>query len=115
MNPPTIEESIALYQSVPSIVATDGDATIKQRAQAVEIVRQPDDSWRVSFPQVKSVTLASGGVIPLGIGPITTTSTELISQTVNIDGQEWPVALAFAIINAVYVKLATPLPAEPTL
>ena len=84
MTPPTIEESIALYQSVPSIVANDGDATIKQRAQGIEILRQSDDSWNVFFNQVKSITLASGEVIPLGIGRIQTTSTELTGETVTI-------------------------------
>lgn len=113
MTPPTIPEAIAIYESVPSIVTTDGDATVKQRAMACEIVRQPDDSWRVQFPQSKTVTLASGKVVPEGIAPISTTSGALIGQTVEIDGQQWPVALAFAIINAVYVREATTLPPPP--
>jgi hypothetical protein len=33
---------------------------------------------------------------------------EIIDQTVEIDGKPWPIALAFAIVNAVYVRESTP-------
>ena len=118
MAPPTILEAIGLYESIPSIVGSDGDATIKQRAMACEIVRLADTDprgWRVQYPQEKSITLASGEVIPRGIGPTVPPlyASDLISQTVEIGGQQWPIALCFAIINAVYVREATTLPPPP--
>ena len=129
MTPPTVTEAVALFMSIPSITTEDGDATIKQRAMACEIVRladiippgesisQPDPrGWRVQYPQEKSITLASGEVIPRSIGPTVPPlyASDLIGQTVEIGGQQWPVALAFAIINAVYVREASPVapPAE---
>lgn len=112
MTPPTIPEAVAIYMGIPSLVSSDGDASIKQRAMACEIVRLPDSDprgWRVQFPQEKRITLASGDSIPLGIGATTPPlyASDLISQTVTIDGQEWPIALCFAIINAVYVREAS--------
>lgn len=104
---PTIVEAIGLYESVPSIVTTAGDVAIKTRAVAVEIVRQIDDSWRVYYPQEKRITLPDGEIVAKSMAPIRNLKSEdLISETVTIDGQEWPVALAFAIINAVYVREA---------
>lgn len=110
MTPPTITEARALYESVPSIVSEDGDATIKQRALACEIVRLSDPGlgWRIQYPQEKTATLASGEVIHKAIGPTAPIyASDLIDQTVEIDGKLWPVALAFVIINAVYVREAT--------
>ena len=122
MTPPTIEEAVSLYMGIPSLVSADGDATVKQRAMACEIVRLPDiippgettpqpnpQGWRVQYPQERSITLASGEVVPLGIGATSPPlyASDLIGQTVEIGGQQWPVALAFAIINAVYVREAS--------
>ena len=119
MTPPTIEEAIALYMGIPSLVSSDGDASIKQRAMACEIVRLADTDprgWQIQYPQEKRITLASGDSVPLGIGATSPPlyASDLIGQTVEIGGQEWPVALAFAIINAVYVREASPVapPAE---
>ena len=106
MTPPTIQEAIALYESVPSIVSSDGDAATKRQASAVEIVRVDADNWRVSMPQVEVITLPSGKKLSGNVAPINLQSADLIGQTVPIDGQEWPVAMAFAIIAAVYEREA---------
>jgi hypothetical protein len=82
-----------------------------------ESIPQPDPrGWRVQYPQEKSITLASGEVIPRGIGPTVPPlyASDLIGQTVEIGGQQWPIALCFAIINAVYVREATTLPPPPS-
>lgn len=106
MIPPTIPESIALYESVPSIVTADGDAATKRQAAAVEIVRIDADNWRVSMPQTEVTTLPSGKKLVGNVAPINLQSADLIGQAVEIDGQQWPVALAFAIIAAVYDREA---------
>lgn len=112
----TPEQAIALYQSIPSLIESEGDATVKRRASCYINRDGPlSDSFTVEFPQVEITTSATGKQRFQPIGSIVVKSEDLIGQTVTIDGQEWPIALCFAIINAVYVKMATPLPTDPTL
>lgn len=112
MTPPTIAEARALYESVPSIVSEKGDSTAKQRATACEIVRLDDSDphgWRIQYPQELHVTLPDGEVVVKTMSPIQGLyADEIIDQTVEIDGKPWPIALAFAIVNAVYVRESTP-------
>ena len=110
MIPPTIEEAYALYQSVPSLITMAGDASVKLRAMNTFITRDSalSDEFTIEYPQVKIVTLADGEIIVKWIPAIGgLKASALATQTVTIDGQEWPVALAMAILAAVYVREAT--------
>ena len=113
MTPPTIEEAIALYMGVPSLLALDGDAGLRTRAGSVSIQRtHPEsDEFNIEYTQYQIVTFNSGRKEYPNLPPIRgLKGSELSGQTVTIDGQEWPVALAMAILAAVYVREATSLP-----
>lgn len=107
----TPNEAIALYMGIPSLVTTDGDARVKRRASCYINRDGPlADSFTIEFPQVEITTLATGKQLIQPIGSIVVKSEELIGQTVEIGGETYPVALAFAIINQKYLDLAAPSP-----
>ena len=110
MTPPTIEEAIALYMGVPSLITQDGDSSVYVRALGTSIQRDGPlaSTFTVEYPQVEITTLPSGKQLIQPIAPIRRLKSEdLATQTVTIGGQEWPVALAMAILAAVYVREAT--------
>ena len=113
MTPPTIQEAIALYAGVPSLISNDGDASVYVRALGTSIQRDGPlaDTFTVEYPQVEITTLSSGKQMIQPIASIRNLkSDDLATQTVTIDGQEWPIALAMAILAAVYVREATAAP-----
>lgn len=110
----TPEQAIALYMGIPSLIDAEGDATVKRRASCYINRDGPlADSFTVEFPQVEITTLSTGRQRVQPIGSIVVKSQDIIGQTVEIGGEQWPVALAFAIINAVYVREATTLQTIP--
>jgi hypothetical protein len=107
---PTIEEALALYMGVPSLITNDGDASVYVRALGTSIQRDDPlaNTFTIEYPQVEITTLPSGKQLIQPISPIRGLKSEdLAVQTVTIGGQEWPVALGMAIIAQKYVDEAT--------
>jgi hypothetical protein len=115
MTPPTIEEAVALYIGVPSLLSLDGDAGMRTRAGSVSIQRtHPEsDEFDIEYTQYQIVTFSSGRKEYPTLPPIRgLKGSELATQVVTIDGKEWPVALAMAILAAVYVREASPVASQ---
>jgi hypothetical protein len=98
----TVNEAIAVYQSVPSVTSLDGADGVKRRALAIEIVRN-GSSWNISMPRSETITLASGKTVEANLSPLRAMASDFIAKTVTIGGVDYPIALAFAIINQFYV------------
>jgi hypothetical protein len=110
MTPPTIEEAIALYMGVPSLLSLDGDAGLRTRAGSVSIQRtHPEsDEFDIEYTQYQIVTFASGRKEYPSLPPIRgLKGSEVSTQTVTLGGQQWPIALAMAILAQKYVDEAT--------
>lgn len=101
----SVADALALYDSIPSIIASDGDATIKRRATTCEIIRIGDSSdFEALYAQHDETTLPSGKTVKEQVAPLRLKASKIAGDTVTINDIEIPIALAFAIINAAYIK-----------